>query len=312
MHTKHLVMIVAVAVGATAVGGLLLWERGGQEQPGAPLAPGAVAGRASQPDYFAQTAVESTPSRDEISTAGRSGAGTGADGGMWDQLLSRLDEFDADGDGILSGEEREAMRRAIRDEMMAKMDLDGDGEISRDERIAARQKRFEQSPWGQDLMREFDADGNGVLDDDEQAAMESRMEAQRAQRRQEQLARWDRDGDGELSGDERRAQRDQMGDRRDRSMQEMTAEFDHDGDGRLSIEESREAWATMQERREIDGFIRRYDRDGNGSLGGSDYDAFLSDYSRGDIRADVNRDGEINSMDVAAYTDMVTRSRSRP
>jgi Ca2+-binding EF-hand superfamily protein len=95
-------------------------------------------------------------------------------------------------------------------------------------------------------------------------------------------------------------------------MGEATIEFDRDGDGVLSIEESQEAYAVYQQRREIDQFVSQYDSDGNGSMGNADYSAFLSAYEQGNSHADVNRDGVVNSQDLAAYTDMVTRSRNRP
>ena len=227
-------------------------------------------------------------------------------------FAARMSMFDLDGDGVLSDEERDAMRQAIRAEMLERFDLDGDGEISREERQAARQARFENSNRGQDLMRQFDLDGDGELSVEEQAAMDLYLEEQRQARRDDQLAQYDLDGDGELSQEERQLQREDRQESRQEMMDSMTDEFDEDGDGQLNIEEQQAAFAAMQERREIDRFLAQYDTDGNGVMGASDYDTFASDYGNGDLGADVNNDGVVDTQDLAAYRDLVTRSGNRP
>ena len=312
MNTKT-IAIATIAVGASALGGVLLLTSGSDAEPKTPsISENDRIAQASNFDSDFPSQPE-TPQvdRQEINTQGRSGGNQNAQGGFG-AMMDRMSEFDADGDGILSKQERDAMRQAMRDEMMAKFDLDGDGEISREERMAARQSMFENSDRGQEMMRQFDADGNGVLDDEEQAAMEAFQQEQREQRQADQLARYDTDGDGELSRDERQAQREEQRSQWGNRMSDATNEFDRDGDGVLSIEESQEAFAAMQQRREIERFVNQYDSDGNGSMGPADYDAFLSDYQRGDMGADVNGDGEVNSQDLSAYTDMVTRSRNNP
>ena len=307
MQSK-LVMIGVVGVGAVALGGVYLMG-GDKAPPKQPIDQGLLAssGGTNQYDtsmYDNTFAQETTP---QTAQRGESPNGFG-----WDDFASRMTQFDADGDGILSSEERDEMRRAMREQMMAGLDLDGDGEISREERMAAMRQRFEQSPRGQELMRQFDLDGDGILNEDEQAAMDAYNEEQRDIRRQEQIAQYDLDGDGQLSREERDVQRQEQRSQRDDFMQGMNDEFDRDGDGQLSIEESQDAMNTMRERREIDQFISRYDVDGDGRMSATDYDAFVSNYSSGNMAADVNRDGVINSQDLAAYTDLVTRSRNRP
>lgn len=310
---KKLVIIGVLAVSASALGGIALLTGGGASKANAEQAPRLAAAASATPDYFSPPEPEVlTPQRGEIDTRGRSGGGADATRGGMPDFMARMSEFDLNGDGILSDEERDAMRRQMMEEWRQRMDLDGDGEISREERREARLKRFENSAWGQDLMRQFDLDGDGVLSPEEEQAMNDRMREQREQRREEQIAQYDADGDGRLSREERQVQREEQRQRRDEYMQNMNEEFDRDGDGQLSIEESMEAWAIMQQRREIDQFVGRYDSNGDGNMGAADYDAFLSDYQRGDTRADVNRDGVINSQDLTAYTDMVARSRNRP
>lgn len=313
MNTKT-VAIATIAVGASALGGVMLLTGNGDNASRNP-APVPAGERLAQASYFdSALPAPDAPENREIDTQGRSGQPQNAQGG-WGAMMDRMTEFDLDGDGILSAEERREMMRALRAEWLERFDLDGDGELSREERLAMRQAMFEQSDRGQELMRQFDADGNGVLDEAEQAEMEAFQQQQREQRRAEQLERFDTDGDGEISREERRAQFEARGDDGGGfrgQMRDAQQEFDRDGDGVLSIEETQEAFAVMQERREIDRFVRQFDRDGNGSFGPADYSAFLADYERGDLGADVNGDGELNSQDLTAYTDMVNRSRNRP
>lgn len=315
MNNK-VIMLTTLAVGAAALGGVFLFTASGSNE--ASLQNASNLNRSSSPllasnfDPADYVPVERTAEREDIDTTGRTANSNQPEARGWEAMLERMSEFDADGDGILSEDERREMRRAMREEWMARHDLDGDGELSREERMAARQEMFEQSERGQELMRQFDLDGNGVLDEKEQAAMEEYQQQQRDERRANELAQYDTDGDGQLSRDERRVQRQEQQSRGGDMMRNAVNEFDADGDGVLSIEESREAYAVFQERREIDNFVREYDYDGNGSMGPADYDAFLSDYERGNREADVNGDGEVNSQDLTMFTDMVTRSRNRP
>ena len=291
-----------LAIGAAAIGGIVLWT--GDEDKNSVLdreialrtLADDLAHSTEQSDYIEMPVIEQRNPDQE---------GRGRGDFSPEDIAARLAQYDADGDGFLSDEERDQMRKDRRDEMLARLDLDGDGEISRDERRAARQDRFEQSERGQRLMREFDLDGDGELSADEQAAMDEHMAAERDARRAEQIAEYDADGDGQLSRDERRTQRED-------TMSDLTSEFDLDGDGELNIEEQMNAMNTSRERREIDQFVNRYDADGDGAMGAGDYNSFLNDYSNGSLRADVNGDGTINTLDMTAYTEMVTRSGNRP
>lgn len=314
MNTK-IAAITTLALGATALGGMFLFSGGAEEgEPSAERLPERA--MVSTESYFESQLPRDEeperPRRDEINTQGRSGGNNQPSRGGFGAMLDRMNDFDADGDGILSEEERNAMRQAMRDEWMARMDLDGDGELSREERNAARQAMFENSDRGQEMMRRFDADGNGVLDEGEQAAMEAYQQEQRDQRRQQELARYDSDGDGELSRQERQVQREEQRQNWGQMMEDARVEFDRDGDGELNIEESQEAYAVYMQRREIDRFVAKYDSDGNGTMDTADYSAFLTAYETGDLHADVNSDGVVNSQDLSAYADMVTRSRNRP
>ncbi len=104
-------------------------------------------------------------------------------------------EFDADGDGALSDEERAAAVAARRAELLAEFDADEDGELSDEERAAARAaKMAEREARIAARIAEFDADGDGELNDEERAAAHAAR-----------IAEYDTDGDGELSDEERAA-----------------------------------------------------------------------------------------------------------
>ncbi len=92
-----------------------------------------------------------------------------------------LEKYDADGDGVLSEQEKETLREA------------------------RRQARLER----------FDTDGDGVLSDEEKSAARDAMKEHLAERRQHMLERFDTDGDGELSENEREAARQARKERRD-------------------------------------------------------------------------------------------------
>jgi hypothetical protein len=80
-----------------------------------------------------------------------------------------IKEFDKDGDGQLSDEERTAMREAMRTRMeqarkaaLEKYDANKDGQLDQDERAKMRE----------DLTKEFDKDGDGQLNQEERRALQ--------------------------------------------------------------------------------------------------------------------------------------------
>jgi len=317
MQGKQIITIAICALSATAVGGVYLWMDSSSKQTAEsqiipPIAPAPIA-LETGPETM--DLIEPEPTERRMPQANRRG-GNNPFGMNSDDFAARMAQFDADGDGILSEEEREAMGRSFREQRLARLDTDGDGEVSRAERRAAGRERFEQSERGQELMRQFDADGDGLLNDEEQAAMDSHLREERAAQREarqaEELARYDFDGDGELSREERDIQRDERRSQRDGFMEGLTTEFDRDGDGQLSIEESQIAFDTMRTRREIDQFVQRYDSNGDGSISTADFESFINDYSNHSPSADINRDGVIDADDISAYRDMMNLSENRP
>jgi hypothetical protein len=82
-----------------------------------------------------------------------------------------LKEFDKDGDGKLSEEERKAMREAMKErhkDKFKEFDKDGDGKLSEAEREAMKEAR--KAEW----LKKYDTDGDGKLSEEERKAMPER------------------------------------------------------------------------------------------------------------------------------------------
>ena len=85
----------------------------------------------------------------------------GGPGGGW---ADRRAQFDTDGDGQLSDDERAAMKASMqaereqrRQDMIAKFDKDGDGQLSDDEKLAMKTER------AQGMVTHLDSDGDGKV-----------------------------------------------------------------------------------------------------------------------------------------------------
>jgi hypothetical protein len=98
-----------------------------------------------------------------------------------------IEKFDADGDGKLSEQEREAAKAAMeekRDAIIAKYDKDGDGKLNEEEREAAKEE-FKAlhgdrpmppgGPSRERLRKRFDKDGDGKLNEEEREAAKAAM-----------------------------------------------------------------------------------------------------------------------------------------
>ncbi len=86
-----------------------------------------------------------------------------------------IKEFDKDGDGKLSDDEKSAMRDAMKSrlkerhkEVMERFDADKDGKLSPEEREKARAAHKAK------MLEKFDKDGDGNLSEEERAAMPKR------------------------------------------------------------------------------------------------------------------------------------------
>ncbi len=202
--------------------------------------------------------------------------------GLWSLVMAEEDKlpnferfrekFDADGDGIISEEEREAARAHMQERfgdgglgrkgpgmghnrMLEKFDADGDGtlsEVEKEEAHAFFQKRREQ--FMAERLAKFDTDGDGELSEEERAAARERGRELRkpgdkgprpARRHHERVKRFDTDGDGVLSEEEKSAAKAF----RETRHAEMVTRFDTDGDGVLSPEEREAARASRRGRK---------------------------------------------------------------
>ncbi len=116
---------------------------------------------------------------------------------------SRLAEYDTDGDGVLSDEEKAAAkeaREAARQAFIDVHDTDGDGVLNEEERAAAREAReAERARAKEERFNEIDGDGDGEVSQEELAtALPEASEERVAQ----VLARYDADENGTISVDE--------------------------------------------------------------------------------------------------------------
>jgi EF hand domain-containing protein len=104
-----------------------------------------------------------------------------------------LEKYDANHNGVLDPEEKEAARKEFR---------------------ARRAQGREQHQAR--LLEKFDTNHNGKIDPEERQVMQAQREARRA----EMLKKYDTDGDGKLSESEREALRKDMREKRKQKHQE--------------------------------------------------------------------------------------------
>lgn len=202
----------------------------------------------------------------------------GTQGGVANQRI----QWDKDGDGKFSDEERAIYQKEMKDryakmqaENVRKYDTDGDGKVSGDEWKVANAERMkawrEKNPEAaarydkqretykkqqEERLAKYDENGDGKLSGDEwKAIQKDQMEAwkeknpeayaQYKKRQQDYIDKHDTDGDGELSNDERQAANAKQRESYRKQQAERIAKFDKNGDGKLNREESeasRKAW----------------------------------------------------------------------
>ncbi|MBO6513596.1 MAG: hypothetical protein JJ974_06505 [Phycisphaerales bacterium] len=244
---------------------------------------------------------------------GRGGRGEGRRGGF-DRMEEMIAQFDADGDGMLNQEERDAMAQSFRDRMTERFDLDGDGMVSIEEQFAARRSWLTDldfdSRRGQRVLAEYDLDGDGVLSEEETAAMNARFDERDAERLAEIVEEYDTDGDGVMSDEETLAMQDQQFNEQRARWDRFSVQFDQDGDGNLNVDERVDARETMISQRQMDQFMRRYDTNGDRQIGTSDYERFTDAYGKKEPYGDVNRDGIFNMDDIVMFRDMTERANA--
>ncbi len=316
MNTKA-ILISTLALGTAALGAVIYFTNSSPESPSAPQSspPAADTGSTLMSTQTASgfqptetiTVPDQAPKQEGYVIKQASDQRS-----PWAQIMDRMSEFDADGDGILSESERMAMAAKLREEWMEKYDTDADGEISPEEMEAFQVEQFINSEWGQSMMREFDANNDGILSPTEEVALRAHLDDLENQRNIEALAQYDTDGDGTISDTEREVQREQQRQQWASAMQTATDSYDRDGDGVLNIEESQDAWNGWIAKQSLADFRNRYDSNNDGSIGADDYAEFARDFSRGKMTADVNRDGVLNALDHTAFVDLTDRHNNQP
>jgi hypothetical protein len=136
----------------------------------------------------------------------------------------------------------------MREKMLKDFDKDGDGKLSDDERKAARKGMREH------MVKEFDKDGDGTLSEDEREKMRHSIHKKRAKGKEDS----DKGKAKRGTGDRRRAESGPDGPPRPRgphglggprlpSPEEMFAKFDADNNDSLSREEFKELTAFVHE-----------------------------------------------------------------
>lgn len=102
---------------------------------------------------------------------------------------ARMAQFDKDGDGVISEDERKAARHQRAEDMLKKADTNGDGKVTPDELAAGNFRRLD--PQSLDINK----DGN-VTADELEAALDARTKAWGAGR----FGRFDRSGQTQKLG----------------------------------------------------------------------------------------------------------------
>ena len=162
-----------------------------------------------------------------------------------------VERYDSDNDGKVSNEERQAGReRDMQVGLLRKHDRNGDGELTGTEREGyerdmqfVRDKQEHDGEARKQFMSKFDNNNDGELDDREKQAIGPYYEKLRADVNKAALKEFDKDGDGKLNEDERNAGREA-------TMKEARERYDTDGDGELSLKERTNAMRSNPENAE--------------------------------------------------------------
>ncbi len=168
----------------TSAGGEGQADREGRAAPDRHVGPSAGPMRPSRRGPM--TAPEVRPPDEDPGSAGEPGGGDGDGDGDGDERADRparktraerVAEFDADGDGKLTGEERDVMRKTRIGDQLERLDQDGDGKLTATEVDAS--KRFRTL----DFVA-ADVDRDGFLSTEElDGAMTQRRQQRRTDRR---------------------------------------------------------------------------------------------------------------------------------
>lgn len=208
-----------------------------------------------------------------------------------------IKQYDTDGDGKLNEDERTAMKASIREQLEAvkaeaieRFDTDGDGKLNQEERLKARdamRERVEEITGGFGMMRyrgpgdRPEGEGRRGFDGPRGAPGH---EIDREAIKRKLLEEFDADGDGKLTGDEREQARDAM---------------------RKKMREGHRQPRGERGQRRGRG-VRGVDTNRDGVLDEAELAAAADLVSKGDPKADFNRDGKVDSDDMVYLTKRAT------
>lgn len=199
-----------------------------------------------------------------------------------------LDRFDADGDGVLSDEERAAM-----EQMFAER---------RAKQLAEARNRVNDMFGGE---MDFTDEELGQLG---RMVMGDMMRSMRGSR-EELMKAADADGDGEITGDERQQARAMMEQRMEAQFEKLAERnrerYDIDADGQLNDFEREQAADQIRTQLDQRQTMRRVDGNRNGAIDPDEVIDFMSNFGGDSDRADLNRDGQISSEDLDRFKQLL-------
>ena len=242
-----------------------------------------------------------------------------------------LEQFDADGDGELSSDEREAAKAFMQERkaehkarLREECDANGDGVLSADERPErargegrrGKEGRHGKGRGGKEhrgkhmhkqALELFDVDGDGELNENEKANAKAFHEQRKAEKKAEMLERFDTDSDGQLSQDEREQAKAAHRERRAARKAELLERIDANGDGELTREEREAAKPVIQAERQAERAAklaeRRMDTNLDGQIDAADLAEALRRVADGSPTADYNGDGVVDALDAETVSE---------
>lgn len=205
----------------------------------------------------------------------------------------------------MTPEEREAARRAQaeqwRQRMLDEYDLDGDGQLSEEERNIMRDEmRARGMQMARERMEEFWGGEIPLTDDELGRAMELFRRDMMGQFR-ELRQQADADGDGQISEEEGRLARQTAQDMFRQMGDQFINEYDLDRSGALDDLERQAAADALKYRIAVDDAYRSIDADRDGIATPAEIADFSSLIDARDVRADLNRDGSVDDADLNLF-----------
>jgi Ca2+-binding EF-hand superfamily protein len=237
-------------------------------------------------------------------------AAPGADNGQ--QRADMVKRFDKDGDGQLTGAERQA---AWRDYRRGQLEQRQQAEVPQPKpelQVATQPAPAVVQPQRRFIQR-FDRNGDGVLDDQEQAEADATAAHAETLHQVTERYLFRANAEGNITPEERQ-----------RGMAEMQGSFTHlrdlaqkvadtDGDGVISAQEQQAFVERMHHRQEtrMTDLTKKYDADGDGKLNEQERQA-MAEGIRQDVNArfasyDTNGDGHLDAEERARFIEELAK-----